>query len=230
MWQNVPVYAHPLELPYLNDGRRYPPGDPTVGGAMAQMSRFMDTARSTPTPAKVMPLPEEAGPFDLMPGWELRPTPGHTPGHVSFWNAATRTLIAGDAVVTLDQNSPFAVIAQSPTISPPPPYATYNWNHARQSARALAELEPYYLCTGHGLPMQGLSIADDLKAFVKDFPTPSRGRYVRSPVRFNREGPVFIPPPAIDYVKYAAITTGILGLGVAAYFVTRSLRHKNDDD
>ena len=164
--------------------------------------------------------------LEMMPGWELHPTPGHTPGHVSLWNESTRTLIAGDAVVTLNQNSPVAFLAQTPTISQPPPYATYNWHQARQSAHSLAELEPFYLCTGHGVPMRGASVPEALKEFVKHFPIPKRGRYVHSPARFNRGGPVFIPPPAPDYVKYTAITAGILGLGVAAYFITRAVRSR----
>src|SRR5689334_10972488 len=31
MW-DVPVYAHPLEFPYLTGRRAYPPPDPLVGG------------------------------------------------------------------------------------------------------------------------------------------------------------------------------------------------------
>src|SRR5206468_51872 len=38
-WE-VPVYAHPLEFPYLTGESAYPTKDPTVGGAMAFMSRF----------------------------------------------------------------------------------------------------------------------------------------------------------------------------------------------
>ena len=36
---DVPVYAHPLELPYLRGKSSYPPPDPAIGGgAMAYMS------------------------------------------------------------------------------------------------------------------------------------------------------------------------------------------------
>ena len=38
---DVPVYAHELELPYLNGRAAYPPPDPTVGGGlMSTLSRF----------------------------------------------------------------------------------------------------------------------------------------------------------------------------------------------
>ena len=37
---HVPIYAHHLEQPYLTGMSPYPPKDPTVGGAMAFLSRF----------------------------------------------------------------------------------------------------------------------------------------------------------------------------------------------
>jgi glyoxylase-like metal-dependent hydrolase (beta-lactamase superfamily II) len=38
---DAPVYAHPLELPYLSGRASYPPGDPSVGGGlMATTGRF----------------------------------------------------------------------------------------------------------------------------------------------------------------------------------------------
>ena len=41
---NVPIYAHPLEMPYLTGRSPYPPSDPTVGGAIAFLSRFWRAA------------------------------------------------------------------------------------------------------------------------------------------------------------------------------------------
>src|ERR1700724_207563 len=38
---DVPIYAHRLELPYLTGKSDYPPADPTVGGAIAFLSRFL---------------------------------------------------------------------------------------------------------------------------------------------------------------------------------------------
>ena len=218
-WPDVPVFAHALELPYLNHDVRYPPGDPTVGGVMAEMSRFLDTSRPTLLPRPAEPFPEEADELSMMPGWQLRPTPGHTPGHVSFWNEDEKILITGDAIVTLNQDNPLFLISGRPAISPPPPYATYNWHHARQSARALAELEPHYFCPGHGQPLSGTHLAKDLCRFAASFPTPRRGRYVRTPARFNREGPTFIPPKPIDYVKGIVLAGGALALGASLYLM-----------
>src|SRR5260370_29807246 len=38
---NVPIYAHPLEMPYLTGRSQYPPPDPTVGGFLAMLGRFV---------------------------------------------------------------------------------------------------------------------------------------------------------------------------------------------
>ena len=37
---DVPIYAHRMELPYLSGRSAYPPPDPTIGGAIAFLSRF----------------------------------------------------------------------------------------------------------------------------------------------------------------------------------------------
>ena len=47
-----------------------------------------------------------------MPGWRWIPTPGHTPGHVSLFREADRSLIAGDAFVTVRQDSLYKVVIQ----------------------------------------------------------------------------------------------------------------------
>jgi glyoxylase-like metal-dependent hydrolase (beta-lactamase superfamily II) len=229
-WEGVPVYAHVMELPYLKGGRRYPPGDPTVGGVMAEVSRFMDTSRPTDVPGEVRALPEEIGELEFLPGWEVRPSPGHTPGHISLWNEQHRVLIAGDAIVTMNQKSPVAALTQKPELYSPPPYATYNWHHARQSARALAELEPYYLCAGHGVPMSGENLASDLSAFVKEFPVPSYGRYVCTPAKFNKTGPVYIPPAPADYVKRGVIIGASVLTAFGLYMLLRPRRGTCGED
>ncbi len=49
---DVPIYAHRLELPYLTGRSDYPPPDPTVGGAIAMLSRVLPHgARDLGTPA-----------------------------------------------------------------------------------------------------------------------------------------------------------------------------------
>ena len=109
----VPVYVHRLEVPYLTGRSGYPPPDPTVGGAIAMLSRVMphngiDLGRRlrTLTPAAGAPDgSDNEGPLPGMDGWKWVFTPGHSPGHIAFFREADRTLLAGDSVATLNMDS-----------------------------------------------------------------------------------------------------------------------------
>jgi glyoxylase-like metal-dependent hydrolase (beta-lactamase superfamily II) len=177
---DVPVYAHPLEYPFLNGTMSYPRADPTVGGGlMAAMSPLyprgpIDISR------RLKPL--LAGEVPGMPGWIWVPTPGHSPGHVSFWREADRTLIVGDAFITTNQESAYSVAMQLPELHGPPQYYTPDWNEARNSVRKLAELHPERVITGHGPPMRGPAMRAALDVLARDFDriaVPPHGHYVR---------------------------------------------------
>jgi glyoxylase-like metal-dependent hydrolase (beta-lactamase superfamily II) len=101
-----------------------------------------------------------------LPGWQCIPTPGHTPGHVSYFRPDDRVLITGDAVVTLKMNSLTGLLLQRPGLSGPPWYTTWNRPAARQSNQRLARLEPTVLAGGHGQPMTGPETARALKTFA----------------------------------------------------------------
>ena len=71
-----------------------------------------------------------------MPGWEWFHTPGHSPGHVSLWRKSDRTLIAGDAFITVDMSKFTSLLTQKPELTPPPTPATPDWGAARESVGA----------------------------------------------------------------------------------------------
>ena len=173
---DVTVWAHPDEHPYLNGARSYPPGDPTVGGgAMAAVAGLYPTARVDLGP-RLRALPGDG----TVPGWRWLPTPGHSPGHVSLWREADRTLLAGDAVITTRQESAYAVATQAPEIHGPPAYFTPDWDRARASARSLAALEPETILAGHGAPLAGAEMRAALHRLARDFDSlavPQGGRY-----------------------------------------------------
>jgi glyoxylase-like metal-dependent hydrolase (beta-lactamase superfamily II) len=90
-------------------------------------------------------------------------TPGHTPGHVSFFRPQDRTLIAGDAFCTTKPESFFeAALAQQPELHGPPAYFTQDWGQARQSIQRLAGLEPLIVAPGHGKPLAGANVPEAL--------------------------------------------------------------------
>ena len=211
----MPVYAHPLEVPYLTGGAPYPPPDPTVGGgAMAALS-WLYPRGPIDLGDRLATLPED-GTVPGMPGWRWVHTPGHSPGQVSFFRDADRTLIAGDAFVTVKQESALAVLTQYPEIHGPPMYYTIDWPAARRSVQALAALEPELAATGHGPPVSGPSLREALHELARDFDRlarPSHGRYAHEAAIADEHGPLYIPPPG----PLKAATLGkALGLGAAA--------------
>lgn len=192
---DAPVYAHPLELPYLDGTAAYPPGDPSVGGGlMAALSRFyprgpVDVGES------LWALPDD-GSIPGMPGWSWIHTPGHSVGHVSLWGEAERALVAGDAFVTTAQESAYAVAVQRAEMHGPPMYYTVEWDKAARSVAVLAALEPEVVVTGHGLPMRGGEMRHALHRLARGFEqiaVPRDGRYLHEPARAE-DGSAYCPP------------------------------------
>lgn len=182
---DVPVYAHPLEHPYLNGSASYPPGDPTVGGGMmAALARFYPRGPVN-VANRLRTLPAD-GSVPGMAGWRWIHTPGHSVGHVSLWREGDRTIVAGDAFITTRQESAYAVATQKPEMHGPPTYYTIEWDKAKSSVTALAALEPDLVLTGHGEAMKGAEMRNALLRLAREFDalaTPKVGRYLDAPAR-----------------------------------------------
>lgn len=178
---NVPVYAHPDEFPYLTGHAKYPPPDPSVGGGLMAVMSPLYPRTSADLAGKVQPLPAD-GSVPTLPGWRYLHTPGHAPGHVSFYREQDMLLLPGDAFCTTKQESFLAVAKQKPELHGPPAYYTSDWGAARRSVEQLAELCPYTVAPSHGLPMAGPEVADQLKKLAMNFDhiaVPDHGKYVR---------------------------------------------------
>ena len=131
-----------------------------------------------------------------MPGWRWIHTPGHAPGHVSFWREADRTLLSGDAFISTKQESAYAVATQEPELHGPPMYFTVDWQASRRSVETLAALEPEVVVTGHGLPLHGPEMRAALHRLATEFDrvaVPANGRYVDHPAR-PEDGSVYQAP------------------------------------
>ncbi len=203
---DVPLYAHPLEVPYLTGLSDYPPRDPTMGGAMAQMSRLMPD-HGYDFGSRVLTLPAD-GAVPGATGWRWLHTPGHTPGHVSLlvsdrtrgeepWLVLTgHTLMVGDMGRT--------------------ELAT----DAEAGARALQASAGRL----RGLPISGNRVAEELRGFVESFAPPRRGRYVGNPPRAGERGVEWLPPPVPDpYTRGAAAGAAIVA-GALLFAATRRRR------
>src|SRR6266581_4997471 len=155
-------YANPLDIWVILPLMRVMPQ--RARESMLSESSFKDATRA----------------FDLctgvpgLPDWECIPTPGHTPGHVSFFRPSDRVLITGDAVLTVHLNSWWGFLLwgfrrNKQRLSGPPRYTTWSWRAAKESVAPLARLEPRVLACGHGIPMTGAGTARELRAFADHF-------------------------------------------------------------
>lgn len=177
---NIPVYAHPLELPFLTSKESYPEPDATVeGGLIAKMSP-MFPVEPIQLGNHVHPLPAD-GQIPYMPDFRWIHTPGHSPGHISLFRENDGLLIAGDAFVTVRQDALFNVLIQQKEINGPPRYLTTDWQQAWDSVKKLEALNPQIAVTGHGLPISGDELTTDLAKLVLHFSEmaiPEYGKYL----------------------------------------------------
>jgi glyoxylase-like metal-dependent hydrolase (beta-lactamase superfamily II) len=89
---------------------------------------------------------------------EVVPTPGHTPGHVSFLDTRDRTIIVGDTYTSIGG---LAVSNHFYLRFPLAAMATWDKGKDLESAKKLRELEPATLVVGHGQPVRNPGPAMD---------------------------------------------------------------------
>lgn len=80
-------------------------------------------------------------------------TPGHTPGHMSYFDERDGTLYAGDALVTV--GGKVRITGFGPWFFPLPAMATWHRPTALASARKLLPLPIRRYCAGHGRIVEG---------------------------------------------------------------------------
>ncbi len=202
---DVKVYAHRLERPFLNGNSPYPPMDPTAPGFFSAISRFFPsrTASIEDRLADLNGSLPELGLSD----WEAIDTPGHTPGHVSFFRRSDGVLLAGDAFATVNMDNLLMLLTKKPQIYRPPVPATTDWQKARAAVQSLAALRPRVIGAGHGSPMT--DSADELENLAANFPVPEHGRYVKQPARFDENGITYLPPAPPDNAPKVAAGVAI---------------------
>jgi len=94
---------------------------------------------------------------ELAAGFTVLDTPGHSPGHVSFWRESDRVLVCGDVFFH------FNMLTWQYELRQPVKAFTVDPELNRASERKLAELEPAVACFGHGPPLRDPA---KIKAFV----------------------------------------------------------------
>lgn len=191
---DVPVYAHALERPYLDGSASYPKADPGAGGGLMTLLSPLYPRSPVNVGARLHDLPAD-GTVPAMAGWRWLHTPGHSVGHVSLWRESDRSLIVGDAFITVAGESAYATAVQAPELHGPPRYFTHDWQAAEQSVQTLAALEPEMVVTGHGRAMHGEAMRHALHTLAERFQSvavPPDGKYVEHPQR-AQDGSAYKP-------------------------------------
>lgn len=181
LW-DCPVYVHPDDLPLatiadLTTVERY--ANPIDRWIVLPLLRMMPRHRVEAMFAEGN-LKDVVRTFDPgsavpdLPDWQCIPTPGHTPGHIALFRPSDRVLISGDALLTINLNSVWGSLMwglrlTKPRVSGPPWYSSTNWQAAKKSVSILAQFEPRVLATGHGIPLSGEQITQQLYTFAAHF-------------------------------------------------------------
>jgi glyoxylase-like metal-dependent hydrolase (beta-lactamase superfamily II) len=129
---DIPLWCGATDVEAVESGRMVGPG-----------------GRWIPAPgAHAHPVARALKEGDEVAGFTVLDTPGHSPGHVSYWRESDGVLVCGD--VMWGQNpftlrggirEPFASFSPDPRTN-------------RESARRLTSLKPTLVCFGHGAPLR----------------------------------------------------------------------------
>jgi glyoxylase-like metal-dependent hydrolase (beta-lactamase superfamily II) len=119
-----------------------------------------------------------------LPGWHAVPTPGHTPGHVSYLRRRDGVLLTGDALVTVRVNSLPGLLMGRAGLSGPPWYTTWNSRAAAASIATIAALEPNVVAPGHGLALT--DAAGRVARFARSLRPPRANRFDGRPASWMR--------------------------------------------
>ncbi len=149
----IPLWCGQGDLPAME----------TPGGLRSSLApRWLNELRERFWTGPPHPVARALKEGDEVAGFTVLETPGHTPGHVSYWRESDRVLIVGDVLFNLN------VLTGIPGLHEPPAIATPNPIRNRASARRLAALEPALACFGHGPPLRDAGQLTDFVASLPD--------------------------------------------------------------
>jgi glyoxylase-like metal-dependent hydrolase (beta-lactamase superfamily II) len=82
-------------------------------------------------------------------GWNVLHTPGHSPESVCLYHSETDSLISGDTIITIDGKAAL-------------PFGIWNRTKMKNTIERLKKLRPKRLFPGHGDPLEGDGLLDQL--------------------------------------------------------------------
>ncbi|KQL52248.1 hydrolase glyoxylase [Heyndrickxia shackletonii] len=123
--KNVPVYAHSVEIPYMEGDLPYP--------------RRKKAAQSVSKGiTKALPV-DKQGNLQSIAGLTPYHTPGHSPGHIAYYHEEDQVLLAGDLFTS-----------KKGQLQKPMAMFTADMEEAVNSSRIIEQLQPKRLEVCHG--------------------------------------------------------------------------------
>jgi glyoxylase-like metal-dependent hydrolase (beta-lactamase superfamily II) len=99
---------------------------------------------------------------DMVAGFRVLDSPGHSVGHIAFWRESDKCLILGDVLNGMN------LMTGLPGLNEPPAPFTTDVPQNRRSIRKLAALKPEIICFGHGAPL--IQTPQKLEEFMRRLP------------------------------------------------------------
>ncbi|MEM8599803.1 MAG: MBL fold metallo-hydrolase [Bacteroidota bacterium] len=131
-----PLWCGAADVPAMESGEMpLPP---------RRLARLVDALCSGPP----HPVSRALSEGDVVGGFEVIETPGHTAGHLAYWREAGRVLILGDVLNGMH------LVTTIPGLREPPEVFSVDAAQNRASARLLRGLRPEVVAFGHGPPLR----------------------------------------------------------------------------
>lgn len=146
------VWASELEKRVIQDGLPIPvPDKKDVTG----IARFLPSPKAKIPSTPVARILNDGDVLEeVMGGLHVIATPGHAPGHLSFWQPEQKVLICGDVMMSMWPRH----------LTKPLRMVTVSMEEDIRSIKKVAELDAQVLCLGHGIP-----IVKDTAALIRAF-------------------------------------------------------------
>lgn len=147
------VWASEVERPVIEGEMPIPRPD---RHSLPWHAKLMVPPTVTLKPVKVDRLLRDGDTIaEVMGGLQVIATPGHAPGHISFWQPELRVLFCGDVIFNLLNRLTLPIRG-----------ATVDMDENRRSVARLACFTPDIVCFGHGPPLK-LDATRKLRRFAR---------------------------------------------------------------